>query len=475
MLILKMFLFAVMCVVGTSRVSAATATVYDFGAVGDGAADDTAALQKAVDAGTGDVRLPRGVYRITKPIVVDLDKVGFTSVSGSGTARIVMAGPGPALKFVGTHVGTADPKTLKPNVWQRQRMPMVDGIEIVGAHEKAVGIEAVGAMQLTVTRVLVRDALHGIHLRKRNRNVIVSNCHLYKNRGVGIYLDAVNLHQINVSCCHISYNGGGGIVVRDSGLCNLQISGCDIEANMSPGGPPTANVWINTAGGSRASAEITIVGCTIQHTHAAPNSANIRFTGTDLKDRREADRVWGNVTIADNVLSDAQFNVDLRNTRGVSIVGNTFWRGFQYNLRVEESSNIVIGPNIFDRNPKYYWGGKRERNALLIRNCTDCTLTGLHINGTLATDAGLVIENCRRLNVTNCTILDCENAGMLLKNVTHCRVSDCLIRNDLPDAEGWISLQTVGGCGNMIVNNLLGGPLQVDPEAARLSGNVIQP
>ena len=114
-------------------------TVRDFGAIGDGKADDTAAIQRAVDSRIGDIRLPRGVYRISKPIVIELDKVGFTSVIGSGTARIVMAGPGPALKFVGTHGGTASPASVKPNVWLNQRMPTVDGIEIVGAHEEEIG------------------------------------------------------------------------------------------------------------------------------------------------------------------------------------------------------------------------------------------------------------------------------------------------------------------------------------------------
>ena len=428
-------------------------TVVDFGAVGDGKTDDTAALQKAVDAGIGDVRLPRGVYRITRPIVIDLDKAGWTSVVGSGAARIVMAGAGPALKFVGTHGGTAEPKTVEPNVWDRQRMPCVDGLEIVGAHDKAVGIEATGTMKLTITRVTVRRALHGIHLTKRNRNVIVSNCHLYNNRGVGVYLDAVDLHQINVNSCHISYNDGGGIVVRDSALCNLQISGCDIEGNMAPNGPPTANVWINTDGGKRAAAEIAIVGCTIQHTHAAPDSANIRFSGTDLKDRLEADRVWGNVTIGDNVLSDSQINIDIRNARGVSIVGNTFWRGYQYNVRVEESSDVVIGPNVLDRNPRYYWGGKREHNALLFRNCEDCTLIGLHIKDVRHAPAALVLENCRRFNVTGCTILDASVAGVLLKNVSDSRLTNCLIRNDLPEADSFVPIQVEGGHGNVIQNN----------------------
>ena len=46
-------------------------------------------------------------------------------------ARIVMAGPGPAFHFVGTHEGTANPPTFKPNVWDRQRMPLVDGLQFL--------------------------------------------------------------------------------------------------------------------------------------------------------------------------------------------------------------------------------------------------------------------------------------------------------------------------------------------------------
>jgi len=440
---------AVVYVIGTEETSSEvpghtkTATVRDFGAVGDGHADDAAAIQKAVNAGVGDVRFPRGTYRITKPIVIELDEVGRTSLIGGGTARTVMAGPGPAFKFVGTHAGTADPSAVKSDVWERQRMPTMDGIEIIGAHEDAAGIEATGTMQLLVTRVAVRGALHGIHLTARNRNVIISDCHLYENTGVGLYLDHVNLHQINVSGCHISYNGGGGIVVRGGGVCNLQVSGCDIEANMDPDGEPTANVLIDGGG---VNAEMAIVGCTIQHTHNAPESANIRFIGLDSRDR-----TWGNLTISGNVISDTQIGVDIRKARGVSIVANTFWKGYQYDLRIEDSRNVVVGPNVFDRNPNY-WDPDGGNNALLLRNCQDATLNGLHISGVTGAEAGLVLENCHRVNVTGCTILDCAGGGLLLKNVRGSRVSDCLIRNDLPGKDAWLPVRITGGQGNVVVD-----------------------
>ena len=433
-------------------------TVRDFGAVGDGVADDTAAIQAAVDAGIGEVRLGRGTYRIARPIVIDLDKVGWTSLSGGGVARLVMAGPGPAVKFIGTHEGTAAPKSVKPNVYARQRMPMVDGVEFVGAHEEASAIQATGTMKLTVTRVVVRRCLHAIHLVKRNRNVIVSSCHLYENRGVGVYLDDVNLHQINVTGSHISYNAGGGIVVRGGNVRNLQVSGCDIEGNMGPkGAPPTANVLIDSSESEAGTAEVAITGCTIQHTAAAADSANIRFLGADAKGRR-----WGHLTIADNVLSDVQINIDIAKARGVSITGNTMWKGVQHNLRVRDSSNVVVGPNVSDRNPQY-WGQDKAGEGIVFDRCRDCTVTGLHVSGVRRAEAGLILRDCRRMNVGHCTVLDCDSAGVLLKAVSDSLVSGCVIRSDRADEKAPVSLRAVGGSGNVIAGNVLSGRAEIDP------------
>jgi hypothetical protein len=113
------------------------ATVCDHGAIGDGVVDDTAAIQRAVDSGAGDILFPKGSYRISATILVDLGKIGFTSLSGAGVAQLVMTGPGPAVRFVGTHFRSADPGGFTDDVWQRQRMPTIDGLGILGAHPSA--------------------------------------------------------------------------------------------------------------------------------------------------------------------------------------------------------------------------------------------------------------------------------------------------------------------------------------------------
>ena len=96
------------------------------------------------------------------------------------------------------------------------------------------------------------------------------------------------------------------------------------------------------------------------------------------------------------------------------VLDNTFWAGFRHDLLIEDSTNIVVGPNNLDRNPRYSAEDRgRANRGGGVRNCADSTLTGLHVNGVRHAPAGVRIENCRRLNVTNCTILDCDNAGRL--------------------------------------------------------------
>ena len=122
--------------------------VRDFGAAGDGKADDTSAIEHAVKDGDGIIEFPRGDYRITRTIEFDLARKGRLAVHGTGgTAKLLMQGKGPALLLKGTHAKTADPLGFRPEEWQRERMPTVMNIEIEGRNKEADGIRIVGVMQ----------------------------------------------------------------------------------------------------------------------------------------------------------------------------------------------------------------------------------------------------------------------------------------------------------------------------------------
>ena len=421
--------------------------------VGDGKVDDAAAVQMMVDAG-GAVRFDRGIYRLTKSIVVDLDKTGFISLIGDGVARFVMEGAGPAFHFKGSHGGTADPTSLKPEIFARQRTPMVDGIEIVGAHAESDGIEATGTMQLTITRISVHEARHAVRLSVKNRNVIISDCHLYHNSGAGVFYDHVDLHQSNIIGSHISYNAGGGVVTRGGAVRNLHIGTCDIESNMTPEAPPTANVLIDCTDGSTA--EVSITGCTLQHNSTSPGSANVRFIGKGKPYGNDETARWGHLSICDNVLTDVAVNLELQEARGAVINGNTFGGGFEHDVHAIGCSNLAIGPNTFDRNPPYYRGkAAAAKGGLVFRNCRDVTLTGLHIDGVRAHSAAVQIINGDTFNISGCTILDSDGAGLLLQNTSHSLVTGCLIADRRPDRQPAASLRIGGGEDNAFQNNKL--------------------
>jgi hypothetical protein len=432
--------------------------------VGDGVADDTEALQALLEQG-GSITLARGSYRLSKSLEVDLAKVGFTAISGSGVARLIMAGAGPAIHFKGSHEGTANPTTVKPQLWEKERTPMLSDIEIVGDHAEAEGVQATGTMQLTVSRVSVRKARHGVHLTVQNRNIILSDCHIYECTGSGVFYDAVDLHQSNIVGCHISYNAGGGVVSRGGNVRNVHIGSCDIEGNHSANAPPSANIDLDSTGGSIG--EVAITGCTIQHSSKAKDSVNIRIrgAGTDPSLLRRSGRETtreGNITITGNVFSDVQFNLDIADARGVVITGNTLWEGFQYDARILSCEQVILANNNFDRNPRYLVNGfeNAERNGLLLQDCKDCSVTGNVISGVQRQRAAVDVVRGRRLRICDNTIVDSDGHGLLLEDCQHCMVRGNIIRDDRDkDARGkGLSLKTTGGEGNLVEDNLLGAP-----------------
>jgi hypothetical protein len=401
--------------------------VKDFGAVGDGKADDTAELQHAINDGERRVVIPHGTYRITKSLVINLDKVGFTSINGDGgTATIVMDGPGPALRMVGTHQGTADPSSFKPNVWQGQRMPTVSGLEIVGNHPEAVGIQLEHTMQATLTGVLIRKCKFGIHLITRNRNTIISHCHIYDGAGkeaIGIYLDGCDLHQINIIGCHVSYNKHAGIKLQRSSVRNLQITGCDIEYNFDAEETNCADVWIDAR--EAKVREVTIASCTIQAKYS-PSGANVRIEAKPTELSTDAG-LW---TISGNIITNQSHNLLLRNCRGVTVTGNTFGTAAERTILIERCRNLVVGSNNMDFNPDYK--GPRI-DGVLVKDSVGINLHGLIIEasqaGTEKSDGAIGIFNSHDITVANCQIHDPKHRALHLDNVHHAVISANLVRD----------------------------------------------
>jgi hypothetical protein len=446
--------------------------VRDFGARGDGKNDDAQAITHAFVKGDGRLHFPRGEYLITRPLQIALQAHGRISIDGDGgTARLVMAGAGPALHLIGSHQRTAEPGHFADAVWLRERMPTVRGLEIVGRHAQADGIRVEGAMQPTFHNLLIRRCRHGIHLANRDRNVIIADCHIYDNSGVGIFFDTVNLHQTNILGSHISYCKQAGIKIVASEIRNLQISGNDIEYNYDLKAEGCADVLFDCRQGTVR--EGTLVGNTIQ-ARESPGGANVRFLGA--KDHPNA---VGLFTITGNLIGSQARALDLHACRAVVITGNSIYSGYRHAIWAEDAEHLVIGANSIDHNPEYKGN---STDQVVVRNCRNVALTGLLMQHTRdANDpvtASVLVQGCQNVNITGLQVLNARVRGIALANSNVVRIADSTIRGKMGDPTYQTAVAVDAQCAQvMVVNNFLGrgsaGAFALPRERGTASGNVM--
>ena len=424
--------------------------VRDWGAVGDGRTDDTDAVERAIrGSDDGAVEFSRGTYRITRTIVVALSaqKGSVALIGRGGVARVVMAGAGPAFRFVGTHEGTADPESMKPGVWTSERSPRVEGLEIVGDHPEADGVAFVKTMQPTLSRASIRKVRNAVILSVRNRNLLVDSCHIYDCAGAGILFDRVNLHQAIIHGSHISYCKRGGIKVLDGEIRNLQIVGNDIEYNYDVKASRSADVWIDVTNGSVR--EGTISGNTIQ-AKVSPGGANLRFSGPSDVDKVSMFAVTG------NHIGNQEVNIHLKNARGIVVEGNSIALSTKRNILIEKSRHIVIGPQSIDHNPDYV---QPVVDGITVSDSDGCLLNGLLIEGAKAgtEKEGGAIEliNCRETSVTSCQILDPKWRGVYVSGGRNVVVAGSTIVDRVGNPTFRAAVEVVGNSpGSVVRDNL---------------------
>ena len=470
--------------------------VFNFGASGDGAADDTQALQHALEAGDGVLRLNKGTYRISKPLVLDLTKQGYGGVRGeAGASRIIMTGPGPALRIIGDHQGSALPRSVQPHTWDKERFPIITGIEIVGEHPEAVGIELRKTIKCTISQVLIRQCRFGIHLVERNRDFVLADSHLYDNREIGLFFDECNLHQIIIHGNHISWNKVAGIKSQNGDVHNLQIVGNDIEYNNALAGlpgkrvedpatlkdhPGGAEIWFDARKGIIS--EVTISGNTIQAT-VQTGGANIRVVGAEIARPASAAASVPDtahlIAITGNILGSQWRAVDLRHASRVTITGNTIYDSADLSIRATHCSGLAIGSNTFS------WQGfdsEPNKDGLLFEECSNVLLSGLVTQrlcaGSAESGAAITFVRCRDCGISDCQILDPKYRGLELRHCVRCRVANNTILDRRPVPTMAHAIRVVGESrDNLIHGNILGGAkdklLDAPDTAATISNNVL--
>jgi polygalacturonase len=207
--------------------------VRQFGAVGDGVADDTAAIQAAVNAAQAasgtTVLMPQGTYKISVPISI----VSPVSIIGMAGATIIAPNFASGSAF----------QIVPPSGW-----PYDSGVTIANLNFKASVVRTSGAYlssnngyYITVTRCQFLDGYNGIHLTGiAATGFYVKECIFANNTNDNILIDAATGLQ-----------GPVDVVLQDlwihgNGPSGQSVSGVHIKAAGDITLRHVSTVWCGT-------------------------------------------------------------------------------------------------------------------------------------------------------------------------------------------------------------------------------------
>lgn len=202
--------------------------VFQFGAVGDGKADDTQALQRGVDAATRAGRtlhIPAGTYRCGG-ISIDLAGgnlgSGLTITGDAARATRLVATSNNAVISV-----TAHPVPTEANV-------TIGQLSITGFNRRAPGLQLRGLAHLSLDRVIAEDCSVGLDCRGV-LVMAVRDCTFQRSESGAVFRKdgVVHANAITLDNCRFNLNSRHGIDFGEGSL--LRIRDCQIEANGTQG------------------------------------------------------------------------------------------------------------------------------------------------------------------------------------------------------------------------------------------------
>ena len=315
-------------------------SVKDFGAVGDGVTDDTAAIQAAityVSSVGGTVWLPRGTYKTTSAITITASNVSFvgdgsgaTIINNTGTGDGLVLGDGSA-QVIGSTVGGF---TLQGSassgrcVWGRIFTDSCTLTDIY-TNSGSKGISLDSCYSLRVVNCRVRSAVgNGIEANAITHNTLFLGCKSQVNGGHGFYTDGC--YAIAFIECNSEFNTKDQININ-SGR-GIRVENCYIEGIM-----PTAGGY---AGVQIVAADtVTVIGGLFDATQTGVSGTN--GSGTYIKISGASSRVrfreYGFVSIA-GTQTHVNFGSSAANCEAVVPLGASY-------LNSSSSSRIYNDPH----------------------------------------------------------------------------------------------------------------------------------
>jgi hypothetical protein len=197
--------------------------VKDFGAVGDAVADDTAAIQAAINSGAQYIYIPQGNYRTTATL--NLSNVGkYIFGAGNQTTTISAEhtnGPVFQIKQRACRIENLFITAIGARLALATTNSNNHGIQIAGTNDS-------GTTTLTyIKSVLINNQPDcGMYIAKSALNSIIEQVSCQTNRSHGFLLDdgtysgittTDRLGMVNFNSCRSTDNGGFGVCISPSG------------------------------------------------------------------------------------------------------------------------------------------------------------------------------------------------------------------------------------------------------------------
>lgn len=242
-----------------------TTSGYIEAGAGDGVTDDSDALITAIGLAVGLLSFnPAKKYLLKKTLPVKAS--AFTGLYGNG-ATFIMDGDFPAFTITGSMTaGSANPASNGP-LARSEGGFLLDRVRAYSVSRvSGTGVLLSGMFKPRIQNCDLMYLKNGIQFSGLNRDVIISNNHVYACHDYGVYFDdTADIHQLNILGNIITYCTKN-IFLDNADIYNLQIVGNDIELGTYPAdvnGADKADIWINAFNGALVE-DVSVVGNTLE-------------------------------------------------------------------------------------------------------------------------------------------------------------------------------------------------------------------
>ena len=355
---------------------------------GDGVTDDTMAVRRVVNMGNR-ITFPNvDKIKLTGTVTVAL---GYSKVIDGMGATLIATDDFYALTVKGTLNSSAAPSSIEDFVLKAEGGTIIKNFKMTASDPtEGGGIDASKAFGLRIENNYIYKCANGIRFSGMNRDVIISENHLFAMTENGILFDEnVNLHQCNIVNNIILFALDDIHIYNPSAIANFQITGNDIEIVNYPATGYVNAKCINFETSTKPGqfSEIEISGNTIQG-HGTSVYV-LYFSGHSEEPIRDMS-ITGN-----HISNSGDSAVVLENVMNVALTGNTYAeiKHYVYELAGVCSNVLMVGEIGRAINEGTVADGGKLHAA------STATLTNIKCKNTVFTDDDVDIETSSTTNV----------------------------------------------------------------------------